>query len=111
MKTQVIIDLSDTQRNDLKIKLDGQHSKKLLSRSEVRVMCQGLFEGLLEAELAAPKPVVKGKTADVVSIYDHPLYQIAPEDEEYLGKKLKGKSAEYAQGFVYGFNKARSGKK
>jgi len=111
VKINVPIELTHLQRNDLKIKLDGKHSKKLLSRQEVRTMCYGLFDGMLEAELAVSEPPASGKTADVVSIYEHPFYQIAPEDQEYLEKKLKGKPAAYAQSFVYGFNKARTRKK
>ena len=99
MKTQIIIDLTDEQRNDLKIKLDGKAGKKMLSRTEVRILCQGLFDGMLAAELAQATPQPSGQTADVVSIYEHPFYQSAPEDEEHLAGK--------SMGFVYGYNKVK----
>lgn len=99
MKTQVTIDLNNEQRNDLKIKLDGKASKKVLSRDEVRTLCQDMFEGLLAAELSKATPGPSGKVAEVVSIYDHPFYKVAPEDVEHLaGRSL---------GFIYGYNKVK----
>lgn len=103
MKTNIQIELSNEQRNRLKVALDGKHSKKLLSRAEVVKLAQDFFEALLEVEFAAPARSVKGQTAEVRSIYEHPFYKIAPGDEEQLaGKPL---------GYIYGWNKARASKK
>lgn len=108
MKTNVSIDLTDAERKELKAKIDGKPSSKMLSRAEVKEMCQGLFDGLKAAELLdsedAPSP---GKTAEVVSIYDHPWYQIAPEDAEAIERNTKGRSEAYVLSYTYGYNKAR----
>ena len=102
MKTDVSVELTDEERNILKRVIDGKPSKKMLSRVEVRELVKDFFEGMLAAaaETPAARPAVEGKpTAEILSIYSHPWYQVAPEDEQ----ALKGKSP----GFIYGYNKVK----
>lgn len=84
MKTNVSIELTDTQRNILAALLDGKETKRLATRADINTVCTKLIEDLLTEAVEASLESL-GSAEPVES-----LESIDPEDRVALAGKSIG---------------------
>lgn len=112
MKTNVSIDLTDAERNRLKMLIDGKVSKKLISRKEVNAIAQQHFAGLLgitgPLEIP-PKPAptpgrrsVEDQRADAKRVLFDSMTKPDPEDVAIMARP-------HDPGYCFGWNKVKRG--
>lgn len=101
MKTIVKIELTDAQRNQLKILADGKPSKKLFSRKEVDAIVQQFIGGLL-GQADPPKGDAASLAVEALRMPSD-LYKVDPDDIPLMNGRHTN------PGFVRGWNLVKRG--
>ena len=103
MKTNIQIELTDEQRNQLKILIDGKPSKKMVSRKEVIALCQQHISGLVNSSANGDDEArMRIMVANSKSTPAMNLYRADPEDIPLMARPDD-------PGYVRGWNTVKRG--
>ncbi len=104
MKTNVAIEINDTDRRLLANLIDGKSSARKIKRAEVVELCRQHIAGLVAQATDNPAQIINDHNANPGRMIGDSIYNIDPEDHHILHDKPAG--------YVRGWNTVkRSAKK